>query len=400
MPKSKPIRLILFASLYFTQGTILGYFSSLNALYLLDNGLTMTDVGIFGMIALIPFVLKIFLGMLSDRVNLFGRGHRVPYILIGLAVQLACLLIVPMVDPSQQYWVFVALAFLLQLGMALYDTCTDGLALDTTPVEEQGQIQAFMVGGRAIGTIVAASLVGLLAQYVSWSVVFWSLAVLTLIPLPFVLMVREPERTAGERFDWKAFSAFKRWPVIAVGLQGLLVFMVIVGAQQQVNPFLTSELDVSLSQIGMITSLWGVGIVLGSMVASALMKKLPVRNAFFLMLLAIGVSLASLSFFVRAQFGLELAIGLVVLYGIAYGIGQTISFAMCMRVVDSRIAASMFAILMAFTNVGQGIGLALSGALADAVGFRITLLVFAVIPILVLPLFPTLFKQKEAVVEG
>lgn len=91
MPKSKPIRLILFASLYFTQGTILGYFSSLNALYLLDNGLTMTDVGIFGMIALIPFVLKIFLGMLSDRVNLFGRGHRVPYILIGLAVQLACL---------------------------------------------------------------------------------------------------------------------------------------------------------------------------------------------------------------------------------------------------------------------------------------------------------------------
>ncbi len=399
MPKSKPIRLILFASLYFTQGTILGYFSSLNALYLLDNGLTMTDVGIFGMIALIPFVLKIFLGMLSDRVNLFGRGHRVPYILIGLAVQLACLLIVPMVDPSQQYWVFVALAFLLQLGMALYDTCTDGLALDTTPVEEQGQIQAFMVGGRAIGTIVAASLVGLLAQYVSWSVVFWSLAILTLIPLPFVLMVREPERTAGERFDWKAFSAFKRWPVIAVGLQGLLVFMVIVGAQQQVNPFLTSELDVSLSQIGMITSLWGVGIVLGSMVASALMKKLPVRNAFFLMLLAIGVSLASLSFFVRAQFGLELAIGLVILYGIAYGIGQTISFAMCMRVVDSRIAASMFAILMAFTNVGQGIGLALSGALADAVGFRITLLVFAVIPFLVLPLFPTLFKQKEAAVE-
>jgi MFS family permease len=55
---------------------------------------------------------------------------------------------------------------------------------------------------------------------------------------------------------------------------------------------------------------------------------------------------------------------------------------------------------MAFTNVGQGIGLALSGALADAVGFRITLLVFAVIPFLVLPLFPTLFKQKEAVVEG
>lgn len=396
MPKSKTIRLILFASLYFTQGTILGYFSSLNALYLLDNGLTMTDVGIFSAIALIPFVLKIFLGMLSDRVNLFGRGHRVPYILIGLAVQLICLLAVPMLNPARQYWLFVALAFLLQLGMAFYDTCTDGLALDTTPVDEQGQIQAFMVGGRAVGTIVAASLVGLLAQHVSWSAVFWSLALLTLLPLPFVLLVREPERKSDERFDWKAFAAFKRWPVIAVGLAGLVVFLVIVGAQQQVNPFLTEELGVSLSQIGMITSLWGVGIVLGSMIASALMKKLPVKNAFLLMVASITVSLAALSIFVRARFGLELAIGLVILYGIAYGLGQTITFALCMRVVDSRIAASMFAILMAFTNVGQGIGLALSGALADAAGFRVTLLVFAFLPFIALPLFPTLFRQERA----
>ena len=396
MPKSKTIRLILFASLYFTQGTILGYFSSLNALYLLDNGLTMTDVGIFSAIALIPFVLKIFLGMLSDRVNLFGRGHRVPYILIGLAVQLICLLAVPMLNPARQYWLFVALAFLLQLGMAFYDTCTDGLALDTTPVDEQGQIQAFMVGGRAVGTIVAASLVGLLAQHVSWSAVFWSLALLTLLPLPFVLLVREPERKSDERFDWKAFAAFKRWPVIAVGLAGLVVFLVIVGAQQQVNPFLTEELGVSLSQIGMITSLWGVGIVLGSMIASALMKKLPVKKAFLLMVASITVSLAALSIFVRARFGLELAIGLVILYGIAYGLGQTITFALCMRVVDSRIAASMFAILMAFTNVGQGIGLALSGALADAAGFRVTLLVFAFLPFIALPLAPTLFRQERA----
>lgn len=396
MPKSKTIRLILFASLYFTQGTILGYFSSLNALYLLDNGLTMTDVGIFSAIALIPFVLKIFLGMLSDRVNLFGRGHRVPYILIGLAVQLICLLAVPMLNPARQYWLFVALAFLLQLGMAFYDTCTDGLALDTTPVDEQGQIQAFMVGGRAVGTIVAASLVGLLAQHVSWSAVFWSLALLTLLPLPFVLLVREPERKSDERFDWKAFAAFKRWPVIAVGLAGLVVFLVIVGAQQQVNPFLTEELGVSLSQIGMITSLWGVGIVLGSMIASALMKKLPVKKAFLLMVASITISLAALSIFVRARFGLELAIGLVILYGIAYGLGQTITFALCMRVVDSRIAASMFAILMAFTNVGQGIGLALSGALADAAGFRVTLLVFAFLPFIALPLAPTLFRQERA----
>ena len=165
----------------------------------------MTDVGVFGAIALVPFVIKIFLGMLSDRVNLFGWGHRKPYILIGLLVQLACLVVVPFVDPAESYWGFVALAFTLQMGMALYDTCTDGLALDTTPPEEQGTIQGFMVGGRAFAIVITAAILGVLADKVSWTAVFWLLAVSTLIPIPLVLTAKEAERTAGEEFDWRAF---------------------------------------------------------------------------------------------------------------------------------------------------------------------------------------------------
>lgn len=400
MPESKTRRNLLFASLYFTQGTILGYFASLNALYLLDNGLSMTDIGIFSAIALIPFIIKIFLGIWSDRVSLFGKGHRIPYIYIGLAVQLLCLVAVPFINPSKYYWGFVGLAFLLQLGMALYDTCTDGLALDTTPIAEQGKIQGFMVGGRAVGTIVAASAVGLLAEHVSWPAVFWTLAVLTLLPVFFMFGVREPERAASRRFEWSAFQAFKRWPVIAVGLAGLIVFLVIVGANQIINPFLTEQLGISLSQAGLITSLWGVGIVGGSVVGSALMKRLQARQATYLMLAIVAVSLGLLGVFVTSSLPLGVAILLVMLYGVAYGTAQTITFALCMRVVDSRIAASMFAILMAFTNVGQGIGLAFGGFFSDAAGFRWTFAAYAVILLLVMPLLPGVFgKKAEQVLE-
>ena len=77
-------------------------------------------------------MLKIFLGMLSDRVNLFGFGHRKPYIVLGLLVQTTALIFVPLVNPGTQFIAFTALAFIALLGMALYDTCTDGLALDLT----------------------------------------------------------------------------------------------------------------------------------------------------------------------------------------------------------------------------------------------------------------------------
>ena len=213
MPRHKVQRYLTFGSLYFTQGTILGFFAALNALYLLENGLNMTDVGIFGFIALLPFVLKIGLGILSDRVNLFKMGHRKPYILIGLAVQLLCLVAAPFINPSQYFWGYVAMAFTLQMGMALYDTCTDGLALDTTPLEEQSTIQGFMVGGRALGTIVAASAVGILAENVSWLAVFWVLAALTLLPVPLVLLIKEEVRSVEKRFDWQAFKASMAKPI-------------------------------------------------------------------------------------------------------------------------------------------------------------------------------------------
>ena len=86
--------------------------------------------------------------MLSDKVNPASAwGHRKPYILLGLLIQILCLILVAFVDPAKYYWGFVAIAFILQMGMALYDTCTDGLALDTIPEDEQGTIQSFMVGG-------------------------------------------------------------------------------------------------------------------------------------------------------------------------------------------------------------------------------------------------------------
>jgi PAT family beta-lactamase induction signal transducer AmpG len=390
---NKITRNLLFASLYFTQGTILGYFASLNALYLISRGLSMTDVGIFGAIALIPFVIKIFLGMLSDRVNLFGRGHRVPYILIGLAVQVVCLLLVPGINPSTHYWSFVALAFVLQLGMALYDTCTDGLALDTTPAAEQGNIQGFMVGGRAIGIIIAASLVGLLAEKVSWTSVFWVLAALTLLPLPLVFGLKENERPAEKRFDWKAFSAFKQWPVIAVGLFGLIIFMVIAGSNQLINPFLEKQLGISLSQAGFVTSLWGIGVVVGSIVGAWLKNSGRDIRATLIMLGLVALSLVLLAVLIKPGLALVLAIGLVMFFGVAYGAAQTITFALCMRFVDPRIAASMFAILMAFTNVGQGIGMGIGGAASDAIGFNLTLVVFAALLVLAIPFLPSLARS-------
>ncbi len=391
MYSSKAMRYLMFGLLYFTQGIILSYFTSLNALYFLSNGLTMTDAGIFAAIALLPFVIKIFLGMLSDRVNLFGMGHRKPYILIGLLIQLVCLLIVPGINLRTQYWGFVFIAFMLQMGMALYDTTTDGLALDTTPEAEQGTLQGVMVGGRAFGVVVTASLLGLLADAAGWPWVFYALAILTLLAFPLVLGVRETHRPAGQSFNWKAFRAFKSWPIAALSIAGLLMFFIINGANQIVNPFLQETFSISLSQAGFYTTIWGVGVVIGGVTGGWLLSRLGRKKGL----------LTSLVFSIAAVIALSLipsrtaAWPIIFAFGLSFGAYQAQYFALAMAFTEKSIAASMYSILMAVSNIGIAAGLSVSGILADALPFRTVFLLLAGMNLLILPFLPTIWRSRR-----
>lgn len=390
--QSKALRFSLFATLYLTQGIVLGYFASLNALYLLERGLDMAAVGIFASIALIPFVIKILFGMLSDRFNFFGLGHRKPYIVIGLVVQFVCLLIVAQIDPGLHYWGFVGLAFVLQMGMAFYDTCTDGLALDVTPLSEKGMLQGFMVGGRAVGVIVAASLAGFIAERLGWPQVFYFLAVLTLLPFTLLFFVRETVRQPGERFDWHAFSAFKNRQVLAAAGAGLVIFLVIVGANQIINPAFSTKMELSLSMAGLVTTVWGIGVTLGAIAGGLIMDKAGDRKALLVSIFTVIPALVLIAF----ARDIPQAFITAIIFGVTYGISQAVYFALAMKYTQPSIAASMYAILMAITNAGQGIGLALSGVLAKNAGYPITFIVFAAIMLLVLPFMPVLFKKEAS----
>jgi len=144
----------------------------------------------------------------------------------------------------------------------------------------------------------------------------------------------------------------------------------------------------------MITSLWGLGVVGGSFVGSWLLRRLAAKRALAVGVFLLCIALLLLAYYIAPQFGLGLAIAFIIFFGVAYGTYQTQYFAVAMRFVDPRIAASMFSILMAFTNIGQGIGMYLSGALADIAGFRWTLVILFGVNLLVLPLLRLVFKPQ------
>jgi PAT family beta-lactamase induction signal transducer AmpG len=385
-------RYLMFGMLYFAQGSIMAYFTALNAIYLRSFGLGLSEAGLIGTIGLIPFVIKIFLGMLSDSVNLLGLGHRKPYIVIGLIIQAACLLMVPLINAGQQFWLYALVAFLMMMGMALYDTCTDGIALDTTPAEEEGIIQGFMVGGRAAGMVISSAMLGLVVQNFSWAAGFMMLAVVTLLPLPLVFNAKEAEKEASSRFEWAAFRSFTKSHVIALGILGALYSLIINGANQLVNPFLVERFRIDIATAGYVATVIGLGTVLGGLIGGNITvrigQKRSVQAAIAVTILGVGL--------LPAITAAWMAWVLVFIFGFAFGFYETVYFAISMRVTDGRIAATMFSILMAVANIGTGIGLGLSGVLADSLGFFITFLIIAALNILALPLIRLIFSRGQS----
>lgn len=391
MNLSKGFRYSMFALLYFAQGAVLGYFTALNAVYLLSFDLSMSQIGIVSGIALTPFILKIFLGMLSDKVNFLKMGYRKPYIILGLIIQAAGLMIVPFIDPRSMFVLYGIVAFCVMTGMALYDTCTDGLALDTTPVSEAGIIQGFMVGGRAMGVVVVSSLIGVLAQLISWKAAFFLLAIITLIPLFLVFGYKESIRPNERNFQWSAFRSFKSWPIIALGLMGALYSLIINAANEIVNPFLQSSFGIGIMAAGFYTTVWGIGVVLGGLTGGKLTDRLGQKKS-----LIFAATLSFFSILLLAFTGNPgIAWVLVALFGLAFGYYETVYFAISMQKTNLKIAASMFAILMAIANIGTGIGLPLSGFLSDAIGYRWTFALIAILNVLIFPLLPGIFKHEK-----
>lgn len=387
---SKSFRYLIFGLLYFIQGAILSYFTGFNGIYLLSFGVDMKGVGLIGLIGMMPFVLKIFLGILSDRVNLFNWGHRKPYILIGVAIQAVALIFVPMINPGTNFGLYAILGFLLMTGMALYDTTTDGLALDTTPEDEEGTIQGLMVGGRALGVTLISVFFGFFANYVSWHAAFWSLAAISGAALVLAFFIKEVRIKEHPKFEWAAFKCLGRKDVLSLAVLGALYSFIINSVAEVMNPYFENRFAITAFLAGLYSAVWGAGIIFGGLLGGRGTDKLGHRKSvFYAMIISF---IAILLFLVIPNPWVAFAVALA--FGFAFGFYETVYFATSMDRTDPRIAASMFSILMAIANIGTGIGLAVTGVIVDTVGYPWTFVILAAFNLLALPLIPVVFTKK------
>ncbi|MFX0012875.1 MAG: MFS transporter [Candidatus Hermodarchaeota archaeon] len=299
----------MFALNYFVQGINQSIFATVVPVYLYSILPTVNLGALSFMLSfvLMPFILKLIYGILSDKIRIKKLGRRKPWI-IGPAsfsgVIWIFIAILLTLNQSSAMTIFTFGGFLTILGVAMADTAMDGFILDICPRNLLGRTTGTVWAVRSIGIIVGGPLILLLlmSAIVDFKVILIGLAITTIIFSFFTLSIKHTEYTESvpivpnlkvmfkKRENWKVYI-FSLFMAIVDGVifvflaLYILIKLGLIEAVGATTSSLTSDFSLYPVQ-AFIAFLTGIGVfagaIIGGQVADKKSRKLSVIIKFLL----------------------------------------------------------------------------------------------------------------------
>ncbi len=376
--------------LYFGEGLPYGFLFKTLAYYLSTQGLSLTAIGLAGLLHL-PWTLKFIWAPLVDR---FGR--RAAWIAVCQLVIAAAMVLTPWLPP-QGLSVFVLLGILALAG-ATQDIAIDGYTIDILEPEEQGQANGIRMTTYRLALIAAGGLVVWLSEYLAWQGAFAVMAVSLALVTAFVLFwgpahQPRPPETAQARQSLVAVAR-QAW----LGILGLphlwavVIFILMFKAGdaflgQMVGPFWDKS-GYTRAEYGLVSGTLGTVLsIAGSLLGGKLCSQWGLGRSIWILgglqaVSNLGYALAALSPATAA-----LVYGASMLESLAGGLGNAPFLTFLMRLCSRQVSAAQYAALSAIFALSGTLAASLSGLSAQSLGFAVF---FALSFLVALPAFAVL----------
>ncbi len=299
--------------------------------------------------------------MVSDRWAIGKWGSRKPYMLLGLALFSLCYSALTQVSPREDLLLFGAITWLASFGLAWFDTCADGWAIDVASEQEASSIQAAMISGKSLGLITTSLDFGFLAEHFGVISIFWCLAGLS---GTLIIMVGAVRPVVAPIVSSPAVRKVGR---VGMGYWILILFAIVYsvasfGLDGILSLFLFETKGLGLKAIGQYGVARGSGALLGAVGFALLNRKLGVKLSTYLAVL--GLLIGCL-----LPLGVQNSIVLGLGWGFLWGVQETSFVTLAMHFARGPWSATLFALSMIFSNVGTAIGEALAAPLIPAFGY-------------------------------
>ena len=379
-------RVLAVLFLGFSSGLPLLLVFSTLSLWLKDEGISKTVIGIFALVRT-PYTFKFLWAPLIDRLPfplLAARlGRRRAWVVATQLALMASILALATTTPSLTPGLTAVLAVVVAFCSASQDIVIDAYRIEILAEEEQGAGAAMVVNGYRIGMLMAGAGAISLADVLSWHAVYSIMAAMVVVSLVTILLSPEPKEPdggapgtheGGARFGWlqdavvAPFSDFMKrdgWVFILLFIMLYKLGDAYLGVMA--NPFYV-EMGFTKNEIAAVSKVFGLGATItGGLIGGALVYRYGIRTS--LLIAGVLMAASNLVFAVQAMVGhsvpmLMLTIAVENLTG---GMGTTAFVAYLSSLCNMAYTATQYALLSSFMAFARDVLSASSGWLADHV---------------------------------
>ncbi len=395
-------RVITVLFLGFSSGLPLLLVFSTLSLWLKDEGISKTVIGLFALVRM-PYTFKFVWAPLIDRlpVPFLGGwlGRRRAWVVVTQIALMISILALASTSPSLTPGLTALYALFVAFCSASQDIVIDAYRIEILEQRQQGVGAAMIVNGYRLGLLTAGAGAISFADFLSWSQVYVIMAAMVMVGLVTILLSAEPEtarsgtdladpeeaRRFGARFPWMphGMRSLAGWLYGAMvcpfadfmkrqGWICILLFIMLYKLGDaylgvMANPFYV-EMGFSKQEIATVSKVFGMGAtIIGGLVGGLVVFRYGIYRA----LLGCGILMAASNLVFAAQavvgHNVPMLMLTIAVENLASGMGTTAFVAYLSSLCNMAYTATQYALLSSFMAFARDVLSASSGWLADQI---------------------------------
>lgn len=376
-------KMALCLSLGFASGMPLFVVLTLLGAYLRKEGVNLKEIGLFSLI-MIPYTWKFVWSPLVDRYNLFHFGRRRSWMLISQIAVFFSIFLLGQFSPKTSLSVIAIVSVILSFASATQDIVIDAYRREILTDRELGLGTSLFITASRASSLVPGGLSLVIAQFLSWSDVFFITAAFMLPALVVTFFIKEPETINAPRNLRQAiiepFREFKdRRGLKSMFLIILFVFCYKLGdsmATALATPFYI-DLHYDLLTIGLVAKNAGLwSMLIGGILGGVIMLKTGINKA--LWYFGFGQLITILGFVILAHEGIGsdtapsvfLLAFVIIAECLGAGLGTSAFVAFLSAQTNKTYAATQFALLTSLSAVPRTFCNATTGYIVEFIGWE------------------------------
>jgi PAT family beta-lactamase induction signal transducer AmpG len=351
-----------------------------------DEGVDLTVIGMMALVGL-PYTLKFIWAPFLDRFSLPFLGRRRGWMLVAQLALMVAIAGLGQSDPVQNPWLLALAAFLVTFFSASQDIVVDAYRREDLADEELGLGSALYVNGYRVGMLLASGGGLIMADYMSFAMVYLIMAACMLPGVVTTLLTPEPATPAGTP---KTIKEAVIDPLVEYfrrnGALWILAFILLykIGdtmASAMTTPFYL-DIGFSKSEIGTVVKLFGFwATIAGGLAGGIMMIWLGINRSLWVFGFLQCISTAGFALLAKVGYSVPLLSGVIAFENLSSGMGTAAYSAFMASITNKKFTATQYALLTSLMGIPRVMASAPTGFLAKNVGWEPFFILCALIAI-------------------